>query len=120
MPQPASAFCSTCPIFGTAGLWPRQTSTRPAYTVVPPNLKENTINRHLLAALLALTSGAASAEIVTVRYEFFDDAAYSYRYGWFGSDLGPTEGTILGAKLVLKDYRVPAGLDAAHFHFDFA
>lgn len=85
-----------------------------------PNPKENSINRHLLAALLALTSGAASAEIVTVRYEFFDDAAYSYRYVWFGSDLGPTEGTILGAKLVLKDYRVPAGLDAAHFHFDFA
>lgn len=55
-----------------------------------------------------------------MRYEFFDDAAYSYRYIWFGSDLGPTEGTILGAKLVLKDYRVPEGLDAADFHFDFA
>lgn len=55
-----------------------------------------------------------------MRYEFFDDAAYSYRYGWFGADFGPTQGTILGTKLVLKDYRVPAGLDAAHFHFDFA
>lgn len=78
------------------------------------------MTRHLLAALLPMASSAASAEIVTVRYQFFDVAGFSYLWGWFGSDLGPTEGTILGAKLVFKDYRVPEGLDAAHFHFDFA
>ena len=76
--------------------------------------------RPLLAALLALASTAASADIVKVRYNFFDVAGFSYLWGWFGSDLGPTQGTILDAKLVFKDYRVPEGLDAAQFHFDFA
>lgn len=76
--------------------------------------------RPLFAALLALASSAASAEIVQVRYNFFDEAGFSYLYGWFGADLGPTQGTILGAKLVFKDYRVPEGMDAAQFHFDFA
>ena len=76
--------------------------------------------RPLLAALLALGSTAASADIVKVRYNFFDDAGFSYLWGWFGADLGPTEGTILDAKLVFHDYRVPEGMDAAQFHFDFA
>ncbi|HJU39631.1 MAG TPA: hypothetical protein VJ724_08665 [Tahibacter sp.] len=78
------------------------------------------MNRILLAALLALGSGAASAEIVQVRYNFFDVAGFSYLWGWFGADLGPTQGTILGARLVFRDYRVPEGLDAAQFHFDFS
>lgn len=74
--------------------------------------------RYLLAGAFALTSGAASAEIVTVRYDFPDTAGYSFTWGWFGGERGPTTGHILSTTLVI-DYTTSGAQDAADFYFTF-
>jgi hypothetical protein len=75
--------------------------------------------RSLLAGALALTSGVAGAEIVTVRYDFPETANLALTYGYFGGERGPTTGRILSTTLVI-DYATTGTQDAADFYFTFA
>jgi hypothetical protein len=74
--------------------------------------------RYLLASAFALTTGAASAEIVTVRYDFPETAGIALTYGYFGGERGPTTGHILSTTLVI-DYTTTGTQDAADFYFTF-
>jgi hypothetical protein len=74
--------------------------------------------RHLLAGAFAFTCGAASAEIVTVRYDFPQTAGIALTYGYFGGERGPTTGHILSTTLVI-DYTTSGTQDAADFYFTF-
>ena len=74
--------------------------------------------RFLLASALALSSGVASAALVTVRYAFPDVANYAFTWGYFGDELGPLTGHILSTTLVI-DYTTTGMQDAADFYFTF-
>ena len=68
--------------------------------------------RHLLPAALALASASASAELVTVRYDFPDRANYAMTWGFFGGELGPVTGHIVSTTLHI-DYTTSGDQDAA-------
>ena len=74
--------------------------------------------RHLFAGALALASTAASAELVTIRYDFPERANYAFTWGYFGGERGPTTGHILSTTLVI-DYTASGTDDAADFYFTF-
>ncbi|MGH8173948.1 MAG: hypothetical protein ACREPX_12465 [Rhodanobacteraceae bacterium] len=74
--------------------------------------------RTLLAIALALTTTVASAEIVTIRYNFPETAGLALTYGYFGGERGPTTGHILSTTLVI-DYTTSGAQDAADFYFTF-
>ena len=74
--------------------------------------------RHLFAGALALFSGAASAELVTIRYDFPPIANYALTWGYFGGERGPTTGHILSTTLVV-DYTTTGDQDAADFYLTF-
>ena len=74
--------------------------------------------RHLLPAALALASATASAELVTVRYDFPDRANYALTWGFFGGELGPVTGHIVSTTLHI-DYTTSGDQDAADFYFTF-
>jgi hypothetical protein len=76
--------------------------------------------RIALAALFALVSGSASAEIVTIRYDFTGGIANrELMWGYFGGERGPTTGRILSTTLVITDYTTTGTQDAADFYFTF-
>lgn len=72
-----------------------------------------------LVALAALGATQATADIVTVRYNFPTNAGTSVLWGYFGGDLGPIEGTIISTHLVIENYFAAAPLDAANFSLGF-
>jgi len=74
--------------------------------------------RSVLAGALALASTAASAEIVTIRYDFPPTAGIALTYGYFGGERGPTTGHILSTTLHI-DYTTTGTQDAADFYFTF-
>ncbi|HKE48308.1 MAG TPA: hypothetical protein VKB52_09595 [Rhodanobacteraceae bacterium] len=74
--------------------------------------------RYLLPAALALSSGVASAELVTVRYDFPEIANYAFTWGYFGGERGPTTGHIVGTTLHIT-YTTTGDQDAADFYFTF-
>ena len=74
--------------------------------------------RYLLAGAFALTTGVASAEIVTIRYDFPETAGLALTYGYFGGERGPTTGHILSTTLVI-DYTTTGTQNAADFYFTF-
>jgi hypothetical protein len=74
--------------------------------------------RYLLPAALALASGSASADRVTVRYDFPGIANYALTWGYFGGDLGPITGHIVSTTLHI-DYTASGDDDAADFYFTF-
>ncbi|MEO7432440.1 MAG: hypothetical protein ABIR62_10490 [Dokdonella sp.] len=74
--------------------------------------------RFALAGSLALAASVASAEIVTIRYNFPSRAGVAFTYGYFGADRGPTTGTILSTTLVVN-YTTTDDLDAADFYLTF-
>lgn len=74
--------------------------------------------RYLFVAAFALASGAASAELVTIRYDFPERANYAFTWGYFGGERGPTSGKILSTTLVI-DYTTTGTDDAADFYFTF-
>src|SRR4051812_19170770 len=74
--------------------------------------------RHLFTAAFALASTAASAELVTVRYDFPPTAGIALTWGYFGGERGPTTGHILSTTLVI-DYTTTGDQDAADFYFTF-
>ena len=76
--------------------------------------------RIALAALFGLVSAGASAEIVTIRYDFTGGIANrELMWGYFGGDRGPTTGRILSTTLVITDYTTTGTQDAADFYFTF-
>ena len=74
--------------------------------------------RTLLAAALVLATTVASAEIVTIRYDFPETAGLALTYGYFGGERGPTTGQILSTTLVIN-YTTSGAQDAADFYFTF-
>ena len=74
--------------------------------------------RSLLSAVLLLASAGASAELVTVRYDFPDHANYALTWGFFGGELGPVTGHIVATTLHI-DYTTSGDLNAADFYFTF-
>jgi len=74
--------------------------------------------RYVLAGAFALTSGAAGAEIVTIRYPFPETAGYAFTFGYFGGERGPTTGHILSTTLHIT-YTTTGAQDAADFYFTF-
>jgi hypothetical protein len=74
--------------------------------------------RTLLLGALALASSTASAELVTIRYDFPDIANYELSWFYFGGDRGPTTGHILATTLVIN-YTTTGSQDAADFYFTF-
>jgi len=74
--------------------------------------------RYLFVGALALASGAANAELVTVRYNFPNIANYAVTWGYFGGERGPTTGHIVSTTLVI-DYTTTGTQDAADFYFTF-
>jgi hypothetical protein len=74
--------------------------------------------RPLFAGALALFSGAASAELVTIRYDFPPIANYAFDWFYFGGERGPTTGHIRSTTLVV-DYTTTDPQDAADFYLTF-
>ena len=74
--------------------------------------------RPFFAGALALFSGAASAELVTIRYDFPQSANYALDWSFFGGTRGPTTGQILSTTLVV-DYTTTDPQDAADFFLTF-
>ena len=74
--------------------------------------------RYLFVGALPLASGAANAELVTVRYDFPNIANYAFTWGYFGGERGPTTGHIVSTTLVI-DYTTTGTQDAADFYFTF-
>jgi hypothetical protein len=74
--------------------------------------------RYLFSGALALASSAASAELVTIRYNFPPIANDAMTWGWFGADHGPTTGHILSTTLVI-DYTTAGTQDAFDFYLTF-
>lgn len=73
-----------------------------------------------VAAVLAALAGSASAETLIWRFDFFEQANFSYDWIWFGDELGRFEGEIVSTRLVFTDYVVEGDVDASEFHFGFA
>ena len=78
------------------------------------------MNRIALATFLTLAASSASAELVTIRYDFTGGVANrELMWGYFGGERGPTTGRILSTTLVITDYTTTGTQDAADFYFTF-
>ena len=78
------------------------------------------MKRIALTAILAIAASSASAEIVTIRYDFTGGIANrELLWGYFGGERGPTTGRILSTTLVFTDYTTTGTQDAADFYFTF-
>jgi hypothetical protein len=76
------------------------------------------MHRILAGLALAFAAGTAHAEIVTVRYDFPDEAHYAFDYFQFGAELAPVSGEILSTTLFIN-YTTSGDLDAADFYYSF-
>lgn len=82
--------------------------------------RETRMNRLLAAlVLIVLTSTAVRAEQLTWRFDFFDQAHFSYMWGWMGDDFGPFTGEITSAKVVFDGYITEGDIDTSDFYFTF-
>ena len=74
--------------------------------------------RYLFAGAFALASGSASAELVTVRYDFPGIANLALTYGYFGGEIGPLTGHIVSTTLHIE-YTTSGDQDAADLYLTF-
>jgi hypothetical protein len=70
-------------------------------------------------ALLLATTASAHAETLVWRFDFFDQANFSYQWGWMGDDFGPYTGTIVNTKVVFDGYITEGEIDTSQFRFTF-
>ena len=74
--------------------------------------------RYVFVGALAFAAGPASAELVTVRYDFPEFANIAMTFGYFGGEIGPLTGHIVSTTLHV-DYTTSTGQDASEFYLTF-
>ncbi len=75
--------------------------------------------KKLFALALATCTCPAWAETIVWRFDFFDQANFSYLWGWIGDEIGRIEGEVVGTRVVFSDYIVEGDIDASEFRFTF-